>query len=298
MNASTRVKVALLLVSGLVSCSESAIGAPYTYTTLDDPSAVHGTAALGVSGNNVVGWYYGAGFTAQGFLYDGSSYKTLTYPYPLGVSGNEIVGYYTTSKPHGFLYDGTTYKTLDDPLGAYGTFASGVDQSTIVGWYDDSQGKSHGFVYDGSSYKTIDVGTSETWCRGVYGSNIVGSYRGSDGYHGFLYDGQSFTFLNDPAGTNTQADGICEGNIVGIFHNSSGKTVGFLYNGSTYTTLDNPLGVLATEPYSISGNRIVGYYQDASNVSHGFSVAVPEPSPLALISMGVVFLLGYRKWLR
>ena len=50
---------------------------------------------------------------------------------------------------------------------------------------------------------------------------------------------------------------------------------GFLYNGTTYTRLDAPLAatnipVAGTFAYGISGNTVVGQYDDASRVSHGF----------------------------
>ena len=65
-----------------------------------------------------------------------------------GISGSNIVGYYYDSSDnyHGFLYDGSTYVTLDDPLGTMDTTATGISGNKIVGYYEDSSFITHGFV--------------------------------------------------------------------------------------------------------------------------------------------------------
>ena len=51
---------------------------------------------------------------------------------------------------------------------------------------------------------------------------------------------------------------------------SSGQQNGFLYDGTTYATLDAPLGTNGTYAQGISGSCIVGYYEDSSDLDHGF----------------------------
>ena len=122
------------------------------YTTLDD--GVYGTAANGISGNNIVGTYLDDSGNSHGFLYNGSTYTALNDgvhgTFANGISGNNIVGYYYDSSyiAHGFLYDGSTYTTLDDPNGDYGTYAYAIDGNNIVGSYIDSFDSSgdHGFI--------------------------------------------------------------------------------------------------------------------------------------------------------
>ena len=129
--------------------------ARYTYTSLNAPLGVFGTWALGISGNNIVGYYEDANAEFHGFLHDGSSWRTLDDPvvssgaygtHAWGISGNNIVGYYPdASGYHGFLYNGSSWTALDDPLEVYGTYAFGVSDNDIVGYYDDGH-IVHGFL--------------------------------------------------------------------------------------------------------------------------------------------------------
>src|SRR5437899_8917343 len=95
----------------------------YTYTTLDDPSAV---------GANT--FAYGINDTDQ------------------------IVGVYpdASNKGHGFLYSGGIYTTLDDPSATNGTFVRGINAAgQIVGYYNNNTG-THGFLSSGGMYTTLD----------------------------------------------------------------------------------------------------------------------------------------------
>lgn len=79
-----------------------------TWTTFNAPGAT-ATAAYGISGNNVVGWYIDS-----------------------------------SGKTHGFLYNGTTWTTLDKS-GATSTAAYSIDSNKIVGVYTDTAYKPFGF---------------------------------------------------------------------------------------------------------------------------------------------------------
>ena len=69
----------------------------------------------------------------------------------IGISGNNIVGFYVDSSgQHSFLYNGTSYAKLDYP-GATGTYAEGINGNNIVGNYYDSFGNVHGFLYNGTN---------------------------------------------------------------------------------------------------------------------------------------------------
>ena len=90
----------------------------------------------------------------------------------------------------------------------------------------------------------------------------------------FAYD---FTRLHDPkAGKfgSTLANGVSGNTVVGCYVNyeTSGSSGGFIYNDLTgvYTTLNDPNAVNGTYPSAVSGNIVVGYYEDAHWVAHGF----------------------------
>jgi hypothetical protein len=88
-----------------------------------------------------------------------------------------VVGSYVgaDSKGHGYLYDGTSYKTLDVP-GAIGTYAAAVSGKNVVGQFGED-GTSYGFFYNGTSYKTLVVpGSTETIPQSVSGNNVGGKY--------------------------------------------------------------------------------------------------------------------------
>jgi probable HAF family extracellular repeat protein len=258
---------------GLDSADQISLGdlvsASYTYTTLTDPLAGSGknagTAPLGISNmGKIVGSYQGTTSGLHGFLYDGSTYSTLSVP--LAASGGtvavginstgQIVGSYqdTANTYHGFLYNGSTYTSLNDPsAGSGGTEAFGInDAGQIIGFYADNSGTKHGFLYNGGTYITLNdpsAGSGGTEAIGINeAGQIVGFYTDSGGMnHGFLFNGSTYTTLDDPLGSgSTEAFGInAAGQIVGSYADSSGVEHAFLYSGGTYVTL-GPL-VLTTQ---------------------------------------------------
>jgi hypothetical protein len=82
-----------------------------SYTSLTYPEATGETIAQGISGNNIVGQYWDNS-GEHGFLYNGTSWTTLSYPgsvntYAYGISGNNIVGNYNYGSgmpAHAFIY--------------------------------------------------------------------------------------------------------------------------------------------------------------------------------------------------
>jgi hypothetical protein len=118
----------------------------------------------------------------------------------------------------------------------------------------------------------------------VSGTNIVGYYYLDSGYvgHGFIYDGRTWTTLDAPAsgsGAGTFVGGISGCSICGSYYDSQNTSHGFLYNlcQNTWTFLDDPgAGVggantyFGTRPFDMSGDTIVGEYDDSRGVEHGF----------------------------
>jgi hypothetical protein len=268
----------LLGVALLLSATAIRAQTSFIYQTFNDPKSspgINGTFAMGVSGGNIVGYYY------------------------TGV--NSIT---TGPKPHGFFYNGKTYITLDDPVAGagfeQGTQANGIDGGNIVGYYQDVDDVFHGFLYNGATYTELDDSVAfagphyGTFVTGISGTGIVGYYydEGEDS-HGLLYDSATNTYLtlDVPRDANdinfeTTPQGISDGNIVGTYMDEQdvdGKgyytIYSFLYNiaTNTYTTLAEPDAVMGaginqegTLAMGISGDNVVGYYNDVDDHTHGF----------------------------
>jgi probable HAF family extracellular repeat protein len=97
-----------------------------SYIRIDDPSATHGTDALGIN------------------------------------NSGQIVGTYSDSSGnHAFLYNSGSYITLNDPRATGGTNANGVnDAGQIVGSYSDNGG-THGFVATPVTGARVTIGAGE-----------------------------------------------------------------------------------------------------------------------------------------
>jgi hypothetical protein len=155
-----------------------------TYATLNIPGPV------GISGGNIINNAYAYHFDGSIYATLNDPLAGPQGTYASGVFGGNIVGYYLDSSNfgHGFLYDGSTFRTLDYPLGAIATTALGISGSNIVGFYYDSSDAAHAYLYNGSSYATLDdpPGTFLTVFLAIDGNTIVGTYYDELGYHGFV----------------------------------------------------------------------------------------------------------------
>lgn len=210
-----------------------------TWNTLDHPAAARGTTAYGISGNLISGTYVTASSQTLGFLYDGNDWLTLQHPpiispngntFARGVSDGSVVGYHIEGPiATGFRYTGGSFTDLVAP-GSVGTFATDVDGSRVVGYYD-TVAATHGFLLDATNWVTVDHplgGVLGTFLNGVSGQNVVGNYvTVVDGSHGFLFDGTGFTAIDYPGGRETSANGIDGLRVVGSYVNATG-THGFI----------------------------------------------------------------------
>ncbi len=171
------------------------------FTTLDHPLTssrfFNGSAAMGVSGDRMVGLYMDDAMRTHGYTFDGSSFTTIDHPLAgsftsaTGIDGNYIVGTYTGGGGHyGYLYNGNAFLTIDHPLGANSTLALDVSGKRVVGYYVDSGFAAHGYIFDGANYATLAVPSSigrETLANGIDGNTVVGQYLANDGgYRGFV----------------------------------------------------------------------------------------------------------------
>jgi hypothetical protein len=127
---------------------------------------------------------------------------------------------------------------------------------------------------DGYDHGFLDVGGVISNVEGLPydindGGEIVGSTGGSNGFA--TTDGVTYTEITFPNANATGATGVnTAGEIVGYWEDNVNQYHGFLLIGGQFTSFDFPL---ATDTYPQGVNdsgEIAGYFTDASSVTHGF----------------------------
>jgi hypothetical protein len=235
----------------------------------------------------------------------------------LGVnSAGTVVG--TDGAGNAFYLSGGTVNTFI-PTGGTTATALGInDLGTIVGQYATAAA-TPGFIRTGpNSYIMVNApsGPNTVNAQGINNNGlVVGFYLGPDGnVHGFMALQKNAaggmltgTPIADPVippvpgepGATfmfSQILGINDkGLAVGYYGDSTISQHGFLYDLNTgkYTFLDDPSmafhnGVEVTQITGINNDdEITGFYSDANGVFHGFVAAVPEPSSILLLSIGL-----------
>jgi probable HAF family extracellular repeat protein len=91
----------------------------------------------------------------------------------------------------------------------------------------------------------------------------------------------TFTKIDVPGATLTVADGInTQGQIVGKYEDTAGKTHGFLLNNGHFSNIDFP-DAISTQANGINDHGgIVGAYQDTAFKFHGFLFSAGSYSPI------------------
>jgi probable HAF family extracellular repeat protein len=304
----------------------------YTFTTLDDPSAIFGTYAYGINGQHqIVGYYVDGSGHKNGFAYSGGSYTTIDNPetsqgsnqqfysdtVPQGINdAGQIVGYEVvnhSSGYNGFLYSGGTFTDLNRGGGAMqginnqGEIVGTQQGQLIVGGPND-----HIIIYQNGTYQPLldYPAANATFGHGVNNQNqIVGNWIGTDlnlpnfvMSHGFFYNNGAWEFF-DAVGVNgtfavggTFAQGINDADqIVGYYVDSNLITHGFVYNQptGTFTTIDVP-NATNTYLYGINdAGEMVGAYVDSTGHTHGFGVNLPPPGLINALSVAQQMELIY-----
>lgn len=216
--------------------------------------------------------------------------STMTLALGIDSSGNSYGEYFDLNyNPHGYVYSNSKFYTFNEPsapyVSGYGTTVNtNFDGSTdiVAGNYQDRLGISHGYFYSPTSgYVSINHPQASygTYINTSQNNNILsGFYVGSDAKtHGFVYVALLGYFsLDAPSGVNgSGVMGISsDGRITGFYYDSSNQKHGYSWINNQFSSLNEPVGAVNVVPESINKfGEIVGAYQDANKVWHGFATS-------------------------
>jgi len=166
-----------------------------------------------------------------------------------------IVGQYTdgaSDTQPGFVYNGSSYKTLSPTANAFVVNAQSLNnEGEVAGFYSTDGVHQHGFLFNditNTSQLLPDPNIANLQLTQFLGINdeglAVGYYQTNDGsQHGFIYNtnSNSYSFLDDPSAAQS---GFSVTQITGI--NDSGEIAGFYVDPSTglqrgfYATVATP----------------------------------------------------------
>lgn len=150
------------------------------------------------------------------------------------------------------------------------------DRGLIGGLYlNPGSTMRHGFLYKHRKFTLIDFSTTYT---NVYAVNNKGEFGGRYDTgaiaHGYVYSDGTMTTIDAPGSAGfTVVTGITdEGDIVGRFRSSDGRTHGFARVGGAWSVIDYPGGI-GVEAMAVDskGRHIVGHWVDTASRIHGFT---------------------------
>lgn len=270
-------------------------------------------------GYTVVSPYTQPSFTNENF--PASSQTQVTGLNNVGTT----VGFYADSNgastPNfiGFVDQSGTFTSVTDPnVGSAPTTTQllGVNDSNVaVGFYVDGGGNAQAFLYNigSTTFTAITLPIADdatmTTATGINNSGEISGFfvNGNTGNtEGFIDNGGTFTVFEVPGSTNTMFLGINNnGQVVGVYQDGSGFNNGLVYSigGGTYQTVDDPNAVPANGGTVINGlndnGQLVGFYGDASGNTIGLlATAVPEPTSLGFVGLGLLALGAVRRFVR
>jgi hypothetical protein len=312
MMTRSRLLAAVAALAAIIQGGSARAGG-YTFITLDDPNADHGTFASGVNDAGVVAGHYVVGTTNKGFVYQNGQFTTVQVNGGDGTltsinNANTVAGFYSDALGlHGFTQtSGGSLTTIDDPNAVHGTEVTGINnKGDVVGFYFDSAFTAHGFSLINGTFSPIDVtgaGTGPgagTFAQGINDAGLIvgGVIGGTAGGVAFTYDGTSFAKFKVPGSSTTFGAGINDaGTLVGYFNDSAGQH-GFVDMGGQFTPLDATGAGPSTRAEGVNGSgTVVGFFLDANFHTHGFVATppVPEPGSLTLAILGALSVLCAR----
>jgi probable HAF family extracellular repeat protein len=285
----TNCKSVLYIAVLLLAAAPLAL-AQGTYTQIDYPGAPD-TFVTGIDGAGDIIGYYFTGSGDNGFLLSGGAYTTINYPgsqyeslYGINDLGTQIVGQTNFPTLVGFLYDisAQTFTQVNYPGTTHTAPLAINNEGTIVG--ETEQGASFlGFELLSSGRGTL-IGTPSvtnyTLMTGISESaEVVGYHHNSnDSLTNFSFKQGKYNQIIVPIVQSAIVLGINPVGtaLVGQYTPSAGVSLGFLwYRNQAVQTLQFP-GSSSTIATGINrAGEVVGYFVDASNVTHGFTWTNP-----------------------
>ncbi|MBV8832069.1 MAG: hypothetical protein JO108_22930 [Acidobacteriaceae bacterium] len=297
----------------------------YNFQTLNNNTDPTFNQLLGVNNAGEIAGYYGSGATDH----PNKGY-TLAPPYGQGNYTNENFTNSVQTQVTGLNNNGTTVGFWADAdgnnFGFYkqgsGSFVQVVNPNTgggtvnqllgvndvnlAVGFYQDANGVPHGYTYSipGSSFAPVGPnGATSSTATGINNNGLIsGFFADANGnQHGFIDNAGNYMTFDDPNGTNTAFLGISNTQAVGTFVDPNGVTNGFVFNllSQTFQTVNDP-NASPNPAFDVTGTTIngindkgqlVGFFSDGTNVNGFLASPVPEPTTLAMGSLGALLAL-------
>lgn len=313
MHALRRPLLKILVIAACSLVVTSSARAAYVLTEVARPGAAM-TALWDINNSGTMVGYSSIGDTASAFVYDGTSFTTLSGPlgstssFALGISDTgKVVGSYLTAplgSSHGFIYSSGIYTPFDIP-GANETFLRGIspDGRYISGYYSNATQTGVGFVYDTLLGTLADLSAPDSVFTIPQGINGAGIVVGSDILSGppvtrpgFLYDIATGVRVDQSiaGATRTALRSIDDsGVLAGWFVDSAGQH-GFVGSLSSFEQIDFPGAEATTVEGSNNAGFLVGLFF-IGDTNHAFiATPVSEPSTWGLFAVG----LGVLAWAR
>jgi hypothetical protein len=201
------------------------------------------------------------------------------------------------------------FVTIDGPGTPCFTFLYGVNDTRLVsGTYGDASCYGHGLLWQNGTSETLDYPGAPPPDDTVVGDTsnpgvVVGNYGPLTEQRAATYAIRSgrWTTLpdvpNEPInlGNGINDSGVavgaaCQGNL-----NVSSNCVGWLWDGSAYSFFSPPgaTGTLGTQANAINDmSDVVGVFQDASGVFHGFLKESENYTPIDVPAASGTFAYG------
>ncbi len=282
------LREAALCSMAFLLCSLAPALAQGTYTQIDYPGTTGYTQCWGINtAGEISGTYWDSNYNSHGFLLNGGVYTTVDYPganntFLTGIndSGN-VVGYTDESGVYaGFVYNirPQLFTDINYP-GAYDTLPYSLNNSgMIAGTFNFYGAPGQGFTLVASTSTYSEVmwpGSTSTNVWGISSSGaLVGTaYGKNSNYISFALVNGKYLRVTIP---NTPAAAVYGINRADTAFVGSYPTGGaFLYQGTVLQDLQFP-GANETVATGVnSAGEVVGYFQNADSIRHGFTWTPP-----------------------